>query len=114
MPSPKLKLNPEVPLSDMAPPGPCMVTSSLPPGVSPTSTSATVIGLPLAVLNVTGTSSSVVSSSGAVITGASFTAFTVMVNVCSALVSTPPSSVPPSSVIRNVIVAAPLASAVGV
>ncbi len=46
--------------------------------------------------------------------GASFTAVTVIVNVCAALVSTPPLAVPPSSWILTVTVAEPLALAAGV
>src|SRR6516225_5734194 len=46
--------------------------------------------------------------------GASFTGVTVIVNVCGALVSTPPLAVPPSSWARTVTVAHPLASGAGV
>ena len=41
--------------------------------------------------------------------GASFTAVTVIVNVCGALVSTPPFAVPPLSCSVTVIVAVPIA-----
>jgi hypothetical protein len=43
--------------------------------------------------------------------GTSFTAVTVITNVCAALVSTPPFAVPPLSVSTSVIVAVPLAFA---
>ena len=46
--------------------------------------------------------------------GASFTALIVMMNVCGALVSTPPFAVPPLSCATIVIVAVPFASAAGV
>ena len=46
--------------------------------------------------------------------GTSFTALTVMVNVCAALVLTPPLAVPPLSDNVTVIVAAPLAFGAGV
>ena len=46
--------------------------------------------------------------------GASFTAVTVIMNVCAALVSTPPLAVPPLSDTLNVIVAVPFALAAGV
>ena len=46
--------------------------------------------------------------------GASFTFVTLSVNVCAALVSTPPLSVPPSSCARTVTVAEPKAFAAGV
>ncbi len=45
--------------------------------------------------------------------GASFTAFTVMTNVCSPDVSVPPLAVPPSSETWSVMVAVPLALAAG-
>ena len=47
-------------------------------------------------------------------TGASLTAVTVSVNVCTALVSTPPLAVPPLSWIWTETVALPFASAAGV
>jgi len=59
-------------------------------------------------------SSSTVWSEPAVNDGTSFTAVTVIVNVWSALVSTPPLAVPPSSLRLTVTVAEPFASAAGV
>ncbi len=59
-------------------------------------------------------SSSTVGSAPFVNDGASLTAVTVMVNVCSPELSVPPLAVPPSSAIRSVIVAEPLALAAGV
>src|SRR5438309_2028079 len=64
-------------------------------GLFPASTSATVMGF--AVENVRGLSSLVVCGGGTVRTGGSLTAVTVIVNVCAALVSTPPLAVPPLS-----------------
>ncbi len=46
--------------------------------------------------------------------GASFTAVTLMTNVCSPLASTPPFAVPPLSVSLSVIVAEPFAFGAGV
>jgi len=55
-----------------------------------------------------------VIAGGMVLTGGSFTGFTVIVNVCDAEVSTPPFAVPPLSESVNVTVAEPLAFAAGV
>ena len=59
-------------------------------------------------------SSNTVWSAPLVKLGTSFTAVTLITNVCAALVSTPPLAVPPLSCKRTVIVALPLAFAAGV
>ena len=59
-------------------------------------------------------SSRTVSSPPAAKLGTSFTAVTLIANVCAGDVSTPPLSVPPSSCSSTVIVAEPFASSAGV
>ena len=76
--------------------GPALIAVAQPPTVAAPESSATVWSAPFAK------------------PGASFTAETVITNVCGALVSTPPPEMPPSSCSCTVTVADPFAFAAGV
>ena len=91
------------------PAGTLIVTCTLP---APASTSATLGALAAESASVPDAATCCVA--GTVLTGASLTAVTVIVNDCAPDVSTPPFAVPPLSWATSVIVATPLAFAAGV
>src|SRR5829696_3473897 len=107
VPSPVLNVRPVTPDNDTVPDVATSVTLS---ASLPASTSETEIALKVAVEKTSGVSGKVVCcTNGNILTGGSLTAFTVIVNVCSAEVSCPPLAVPPLSFSTTVIVAVPLA-----
>src|SRR5215468_5795452 len=102
-------VRPVVPAKVITPVVAAKVTCTL---LEPASTSATEIALPFAVLKVSVPSSFMVWAAGTVLTGASFTALTVMVTESVSL-SGPPEPVLPWSLVVTVRLAAPLKLPVG-